>query len=169
MELPQIPTEFAERATLQALHTHCIIPRVSVLILLRVTNKRKERCCVSNVVLFFCFVIFMNRTVQTRACEGYAITRTNAVYGISPHYRARFSSWFCYGSPNVTNPNCFANRSWFGFVFYYNCSNWYLWTTAETAEASPKTAKASKPTTAQKNKAPEQANKTTVKKTKKKK
>ena len=23
-----------------------------------------------------------------------------------------------YGSPNVTNPNYFVNRNWFGFVFY---------------------------------------------------
>ncbi|MDY3784883.1 MAG: hypothetical protein SOZ78_03625, partial [Eubacteriales bacterium] len=22
------------------------------------------------------------------------------------------------GSPNVTNPNCFVKRNWFGFVFY---------------------------------------------------
>ena len=27
------------------------------------------------------------------------------------------------GSPNVTNPNYFVNRNWFGFVFYYNYSN----------------------------------------------
>jgi len=23
-------------------------------------------------------------------------------------------------SPNVTNPNCFVNRNWFGFVFAFN-------------------------------------------------
>ena len=28
--------------------------------------------------------------------------------------------FFPYGSPNVTNPNYFVNRNWFGFVFYYN-------------------------------------------------
>ena len=26
------------------------------------------------------------------------------------------------GLPNVTNPNYFVNRNWFGFVFYYNDS-----------------------------------------------
>ena len=30
---------------------------------------------------------------------------------------------FPYGSPNVTNPNYFVNRNWFGFVFYYIYSN----------------------------------------------
>ena len=30
---------------------------------------------------------------------------------------------FSYGSPNLTNPNYFVNRNWFGFVFYYNYSN----------------------------------------------
>ena len=27
---------------------------------------------------------------------------------------------FPYGSPNVTNPNYFVNRNWFGFVFYFD-------------------------------------------------
>ena len=30
---------------------------------------------------------------------------------------------FSHGSPNVTNPNYFVNRNWFGFVFYYNYQN----------------------------------------------
>ena len=47
--------------------------------------------------------------MRTDTRNGGSLLRTQGV---------RFPS----GSPNVTNPNYFVNRNWFGFVFYYEAA-----------------------------------------------